>query len=429
MICVHGLGYVGLATASLFANGGHEVVGYDTSERVRDSLRRREPRVTEPDLREYVLDALDGNLRVSDTPVAADFHMVCVPTPYDAERGKADLGYVESAGETVGSVLRAGDVVVLESTVPPRTTLDVLTPMLEAESGLVAGEDFGVAFTPETVLPGNTIAEMRTNDRIVGGIDVPSREAIKRLYASVIDADILEAPDAATAEFAKLAQNAYRDVNIAFANELARIAADYDVDPRVAIELANHHPRVDVLNPGPGVGGHCLPVDPHFFREDSDEVTLIDAARRVNDSMPDYVVDMLSDELGGLSGKRVAVLGVAYKGNVDDCRNSPGLAIARRLSQPIPAAVSAATDGGTDGRDVDVRLHDPYVTDDRVELEPLDEALRGADGAIIAAPHTEYTELDPAWVADLLADPVLVDPFGVLDVQRWAEGGVRVVGY
>ncbi|MFC7229545.1 nucleotide sugar dehydrogenase [Salinirubellus salinus] len=442
MICVHGLGYVGLATASLFANAGHEVVGYDPSDCVRAALEARRPRVTEPELREFVCRALDaeeeGRLTVSDTPVAADFHLVCVPTPFDESTGHADLRFVDSAARNVGRVLRAGDVVVLESTVPPGTTEGTFRETLEAESGLVAGTDFGLAFTPETVLPGNTVAELRTNARIVGGIDAGSREAVRALYGTAIEAERLSAPDCTTAEFVKLAQNASRDVQIAFANEMARIAGDYGVDARAAIGLANHHPRVNILSPGPGVGGHCLPVDPHFLKEASDSVHLVETARRVNDSMPEYVIELLEGTVGSLEGKTVAVLGVAYKGNVDDARNSPGLAIADLLGVALPEgielhgrAMTLASDGGgtvTHGEGVTVRLTDPYVTDDSLDLVPLTAALDGADAAILASPHAEYADLDPARVAALGPD-VVVDPFGILVPERWAEAGIEVVTY
>lgn len=444
MITVHGLGYVGLATAALFANAGHEVVGYDPSDRVRASLTERRPRTSEPEFHAFVLDALDGEgehggrLTVSDTPVAADFHLVCVPTPYDESTGRADLSYVDSAARNVGRVLRAGDVVVLESTVPPGTTEGSFREALEAESGLVAGEDFGLAFTPETVLPGNTVAELQSNARIVGGIDAGSREAVRALYGTAIEAERLSAPDCTTAEFVKLAQNASRDVQIAFANEMARVAGDYGIDARVGIALANHHPRVDILSPGPGVGGHCLPVDPHFLKEASDSVHLVEAARRVNDSMPEYVLELLEAAVGGLDGKTVAILGVAYKGNVDDARNSPGLAIADRLGVALPEgielhgrAITLASDGsGRAGpeKGVSVRLTDAHVTDDSLGLVSLDAALDGADAAVIGAPHAEYADLDPARVAEL-GPRVVVDPFGILVPERWAEAGVEVVTY
>lgn len=422
-VFVHGLGHIGLATASLFGNNGHEVIGYDTDEEVLDGLRRGTPDVTEAELEAYVRRALSHGLSLSDEVVPADYHLICVPTPFNTEATSADLRYVKQAGEAVAAHLRPDDVVVLESTVPPRTTRSVLVPILE-QSGLTAGTEFGVAYAPETVLPGNTVTELRTNDRILGGINRASAESTRELYEPAIKGAIHLAPNATTAEFVKLVQNAFRDVNIAFANELALVARDYDIDVRDAIQLANLHPRVDILNPGPGVGGHCLPVDPLFLKTGSDETALVDCARRVNDRMPSYVVDRLSDTVGTLAGRTVAVLGIAYKGNVSDTRNSPGLSIARELDAALVDRAAVA-DGGLEH--TGVRLTDPHVTDDIHDLAPLSAALEEADAAVIAAGHDEFAELDPARVGDLLAGSVILDTVDILDADRWGDHGLQVV--
>jgi len=431
-ICVHGIGYIGLATAALFANAGHEVVGFDVNSETIARLRARDPRTTESDLRAFVLDALDRDpgFVPSDEPVAADVHFVCVPTPFDHADGRADLSYVEQAGAAIAPLLRPGDTVVLESTVPPGTTEGVLGPVLEAGSGLRVGE-FLLAHCPETVLPGNIVHELRHNDRIVGGADDAATDAAVALYEPVVVGAIHRAPDATTAEFVKLAQNASRDVAIAFANELARVARDYGVDGRTAIELANSHPRVSVLQPGPGVGGHCIPVDPLFLGHGSDSLDVMAAARRVNDGMPDYVVGLLREALGTLAGKTVAVLGVAYKGNVDDARNSPGLQLVAALhglppsheDAPVPTPV---TDGG-DGSATVVRATDPHVSDDRLGLVPLEAALAGADAAVIAAEHDEYRVLDPGTVADLMTGRVVVDAKATLDPAAWSAAGFELI--
>lgn len=422
-ICVHGLGYIGLATASLFANEGHEVVGYDVDGDVRRRLRRGDPNVAEASLGEYAQRALDGNLTVSDEPEAASYHVICVPTPYDPDRDGADLGAVEAAAENVSSLVRPGDTVVLESTVPPGTTTMVVAPVI-GRSGLRPGDEVAVGYVPETMLPGNAVAELHSNDRIVGTLDGTSTESVRRLYESVPTGTLRTAPDATTAEFVKLVQNAYRDVNIAFANSLALIAKDYDIPVRDAIELANSHPRVDILDPGPGVGGHCLPIDPLFLGERSDETDLVDAARAINDRMPRYVVDLLESELGGLEGKSVAVLGIAYKGNVSDTRNSPGLAIGQELGVSVGRAVSLA-DGGWSGSGVDVRFCDPRVSESEVELQSVVDALRGADAAVLAAGHDEFANLDPRAAGALLDERVVLDPLAVLDREAWVDNGFR----
>ena len=419
-LCVHGLGYVGLATAALFANNGHDVVGYDIDTSVLDTLREGDISLPEDDLEQYVREATEAGLSVSDEVVPADYHLVCVPTPYN---DGADLTAVEAAATAIASRLRYGDTVVVESTVPPGTTADVVAPLLE-DAGLDAGEDFHLAYTPETILPGNTVPELLENDRIVGGIDADSIDVACDLYEPVIRGDIYRAPDATTAEFIKLSQNAYRDVNIAFANELALLADDYGVEVRNAIDLANTHPRVEILSPGPGVGGHCLPVDPLFLAEKSDRAALVECARKINDGMAGHVVEKLREELGPLNDRRVAVLGVAYKGNVSEIRNSPGLAVTHAL-RAAGMDTPQITDGGTST--VSVQLSDPHVNDPLLEMYPLERALAGADAAVVTAAHDEYRSLDPERVASLLHTDVVLDAVDVLDRSEWEQHGLTVV--
>jgi len=422
-VCVHGLGYIGLATASLFANNGHEVVGYDTDPDLRAQIRSGEVSTAEPSLNQYVERALANGLEVRDQPVAADHQIICVPTPIDQKTGEADLTYVKQVGDTLTELVRPGDVVVLESTVPPGTTQDCLAPIL-AGSGYEPGTEFGVGYTPETVLPGNTVHELLTNDRIVGGVDRESRSAIVDLFDPVTSGTVYCAPDATTAEFAKLAQNAFRYVNVAYANALALLADEYSIDVRDATDLANNHPRVDILSPGPGVGGHCLPIDPLFLRAGSEGDELIDCAKATNSRMPEYVVDRLETELGGLGDATVAVLGIAYKGNVSDTRNSPGLAVARELRTPTETRAQAA-DGGWS--DVETRLTDPYVGDNREGLVSLTTALTGAGAAVITTGHDEYAELDPERIDRLMNGGLVFDTVDLLDPNRWTNTAIDVV--
>lgn len=419
-ICVHGLGYVGLATAALFANNGYEVVGYDTDPSVLDSLRDRDVSLSEPDLESYVEDALDAGLSVSESVVEADYHCLCVPTPYDEG---ADLSYVEAAASSIAEAVRPDDTVVVESTVPPGTTANMVAPLLE-ESGYVVGEEISLAYTPETILPGNTVPELTGNDRIVGGVDDTSTERVRDLYESVIDGDVHCVSDATTAEFVKLAQNAYRDVNIAFANELALLGDDYGVDVREAIDSANSHPRVDILDPGPGVGGHCLPVDPHFLSEGSDRADLVETGRDVNDGMSGHVAAKLRAELGPLQGRSIAILGIAYKGNVSEIRNSPGLAVAHAL-KATEMETRPIADGGSES--VDIRLSDPHVNEPLLEVHELDDALRGADAAIVTAGHDEFQELDTDRISRLLHTKVVFDAVNVLDRERWRDSGFTLL--
>ena len=256
-VCVHGLGYIGLPTAAMMANYDHRVYGYDTAPEVRSRLRDGDVHLEEPGLRAFVTQAVEsGQLEVVDDVVEAKYHVVCVPTPFDEETKTPDLGYVKSAGDAVSDHLREGDTVILESTVPPRTTDEGFRPIVE-DSGLAAGKDFALVHCPETVLPGNIIAELRENNRIIGGVNGLSTESAVRLYDSFVDGEIHTVSDPTIAEFVKLIQNTFRDTNVALANEIAKLSADHGIDSRETIELANSHPRVEIHQPGPGVGGHC----------------------------------------------------------------------------------------------------------------------------------------------------------------------------
>lgn len=425
-VCVHGLGYVGLPTAAMLANYGHSVVGYDVDEDLVEDLQEGRITVDEPGLRAFVTEALNsGNLQVTDEVRPAKYHIITVPTPFNHETKTADLNYIETAGKTIQQHLRPGDSVILESTVPPGTTVQTLQPVLE-QSGLIAGEDFALIHCPETVLPGNIISELRENDRIIGGVNGVSTEAAVKLYDSFVEGDIHTTTDATTAEFVKLIQNTYRDTNIALANELARIAHSYDIDPREAIQLANEHPRVELHQPGPGVGGHCLPIDPWFLGQNSDELDLISTARSVNDSMTDYVIKLVESNLGGLAGKQIAVLGIAYKGNVDDFRNSPGLAIARHLQDTTAEAPASVSPDGGDPT-VMVRLNDPHIEDQTLDLQSLDDATQDVDAVVITTGHDAYTEIDPDRLATRMAGTLVVDTKAIIDRQAWKQAGLDVI--
>ena len=419
-VCVHGLGYIGLPTAAMLANHGHDVFGYDADESVRAELKDAETPFDEPGLREFFTRAVDaGNLEIVDEVVPADYHVICVPTPFDEDAKTADLSYIRAVGRTVAPVLREGDTVVLESTVPPGTTVEELQPLLEA-SGLDAGEEFALAHSPETVLPGDIIAELQANTRVVGGIDDSSVESAVDLYESFVDGEIRETRDPTVAEFVKLVQNTSRDVNIALANEIARLAYDYGIDSREAIELANDHPRVDILRPGPGVGGHCLPIDPWFLGADSDELDLISTARNVNDGMVEFVIELLEAELTAFDDAKVAVLGVAYKGNVSDTRMSPGLRLARTLTSQERTPLAA--DGGS-GVCREIALQDPHVTDPTLDLTDLESATEDADAIVLATDHDEYEQLDPGQLRERMANTVVIDTKAILDSDEWRSAG------
>lgn len=418
-ICVHGLGYIGLPTAAMFANYGHDVVGFDVNDQLVSELKSGEIRIDEPGLRAFVNQALDSSqLTIDDEIPSSEYHIICVPTPLDDETKRVNLSAVEEAAAGIAPTLRTGDTVILESTVPPGTTVSTVKPILE-RSGLDAGEDIALVHCPETVMPGNIITELTENERIIGGVNGVSTAAAVRLYETFVESEIRTMVDATTAEFVKLIQNTYRDANIALANEIAMLAADYGVDSREAIQLANTHPRVDIHQPGPGVGGHCLPIDPWFLGHDSDEIDLIAHAREVNDGMAGYIVDLLEEALGSITERKIAILGVAYKGGVSDIRMSPGLHLAEELQDRAlhEPAVEARTDGDSP---IQVSLHDPQVTDQTLALETLEDAVLDADAIVVTTDHSEYESLDPASIAQKMAGNVVVDTRAVLDEAEWA---------
>ncbi|QOS12744.1 putative nucleotide sugar dehydrogenase [Haloferax gibbonsii] len=423
-ICVHGLGYIGLPTAAIFANSGFEVVGYDIDRDVVRSLQDGDIHFEEPGLDQFVNKAQkSGNLVVTTDVEPAETHIICVPTPFDTETKEANLDYVKSAGETVRDNLREDDLVILESTVPPETTEQVLQPILE-RSGFKAGEDFGLAHCPETVLPGNMINELRENDRIVGGITEKSTERAYQLYDSFVESDIHKASNPSTAEFAKLIQNTFRDTNIALANEIAILAHGYGIDSRESIDLANEHPRVNIHHPGPGVGGHCLPIDPWFLGHNSDDLNIISKSREINDGMTQYIIKLLQESLGTLSGKKISILGVAYKGNVGDIRQSPGLKLAREL-QLIQS--DGQSQSPMEGTGVDIGIHDPHVSDQTLNLESLDMSISNSDVCVVTTDHDEFKELNPEKFNSLMNGNLIVDTKAILDQQWWENHGFDMI--
>lgn len=409
-ICVLGLGYIGLPTASTFATSGVKVIGVDVNHKVVHSLQNGEIHIYEPGLRTLVQAAIQSkNLVISDHPEVSDAFIIAVPTPFYDEK-KADLSYVKSAAESIIPVLQKGNLVVLESTSPPRTTIDVLIPILE-KSGLKAGEDFYVAYSPERVLPGQILRELIENARVIGGIDEHSALVGKALYQIFVKGKIITTTST-TAEMVKLMENTYRDVNIAIANEFAKLADRFGVDVWEAIEIANLHPRVNILRPGPGVGGHCISVDPWFLVEAAPDITpLIHTARIINDSQPDHVVELVNRILGSMADKRITVLGLAYKPDVDDLRESPAVEVAHKLN------ASGAI----------VTAFEPFKTDFEITgvtmAATLEEAVKQAEILILLVNHTEFKQLEPEKLTTITPARKLLDTVGGWDPEKWQLAG------
>jgi UDP-N-acetyl-D-mannosaminuronic acid dehydrogenase len=357
-VCVLGLGYIGLPIASTLAARGVKVTGMDVNPTIVAKLQMGELHIYEPGLKTLVEQALEsGLLTVADQVVPADAFIIAVPTPILFDK-RANLEAVKSAAASIVPHLKKGNLVMLESTSPPRTTVDIVAPILEG-SGLKAGQDFLLAYTPERVLPGKIIQELTSNPRVIGGVDIASTKAGVALYKTFVTGEIIQT-DATTAEMVKLMENTTRDVNIAIANEFARLADKLGVDVWEAISIANRHPRINILRPGPGVGGHCISVDPWFLVEAAPELTtLIRTAREVNDGQPDYTFCMIEQKLGSLLGKHVAILGLAFKPNVDDLRESPAIEIAR-LFREGGATVTAFEPFKPDLEMEDVELRDGF---------------------------------------------------------------------
>ena len=422
-ICVLGLGYIGLPTASTFATHGLQVVGVDVNPQVLETLRNGGVHIHEPGLRTLVEAAVkSGKLTVSEKPEEADAFIIAVPTPfysdqygeYNGQKYKlADMRAVASATEAILPVLRKGNLVVLESTSPPRTTVDLVTPILE-RSGLRAGVDFHLAYSPERVLPGQILRELIENARVIGGVTPESAQAGRDLYAIFVKGEIVQT-DATTAEMVKLMENTYRDVNIAIANEFSRLAERFGVDVWEAIQIASLHPRVKILSPGPGVGGHCISVDPWFFVEAAPDITpLIYNSRRVNDEQPHYVVELVERALGSLKGKKIAALGLAFKPDVDDLRESPASEVIHLL-QKEGAAVKAF-----EPFKLDADL--PGIT----AVPTLEAALKEADAVLLLVNHTSLRALTPEKLAALTPARILIDTVNGWAGKDWAGAGFHV---
>lgn len=409
-ICVLGLGYIGLPTASVLAVHGYWVVGVDINSKVINIINEGGTHIYEPGLDTLVNAAThSGHLIARTTPETADIFMISVPTPIKEDKG-ADLTAVVAAAESIVSYLRTGNLVILESTVPPGTTEELVVPILE-HSGLEAGRDFQVVHAPERVLPGQIMRELVQNDRILGGIDMASAERARDLYRSFVSGEIF-LTDATTAELVKLVENTYRDVNIALANELARICEKVPANVWEVIDLANKHPRVNILQPGPGVGGHCIPVDPWFIVEKYPlDAQLIRQGRLSNDQMPALVCRSILELVDDIKDPVVAILGVAYKPNVDDIRESPSLSIIEMLKKTR----------------IKISVHDPYVYPD-IDLE---QVISGADCLAILVSHREYGTIEPDRMADIMREKRLFTATQHNNIEGWKTAGflVKQLGY
>ena len=400
-VCVIGLGYIGLPTATLIANSGFKVYGMDPVEHVVETVNRGEIHIVEPGLAAYVKKAVSsGNLHADVKPHEADVFILAVPTPFKGDK-EPDLSFVESATREIAPFVKEGNLIILESTSPVGTTEKVQKWVLEERTDLV-GKNLYFAHCPERVLPGKIVEELPHNDRIIGGIDTESTKKTVAFYGHFVTGALLST-DARTAEMAKLTENSFRDVNIAFANELSIICDKLGIDVWELIRLANRHPRVNILQPGPGVGGHCIAVDPWFIVDSAPrDARLIRVAREVNDSKPHIVMEKVYDAVHATAHPKVACLGLAFKPDIDDLRESPSLQIAEKLAAGSLDELLV----------VEPNVHElPASLADKknVRLVSLGDAMREATIVLLLVDHKEVKAMDRA----LLKGKTVIDTRGI----------------
>ncbi|UYO20111.1 nucleotide sugar dehydrogenase [Bacillus sp. 41-22] len=393
-ICVIGLGYIGLPTSAMFAKHGVAVVGIDINSNVVDKLNRGEIHIEEPELGEVVKEAVNAEtLRASLTPEVADVFIIAVPTPNQKDENKScDLTGVLTAVKKIIPYIKKGNILIVESTIAPRSMDDYVKPLVE-EAGFVVGKDIFLVHCPERVLPGKIMNEIVYNNRIVGGVTPACAKKAAQVYGIFVQGEIVET-DAKTAEMSKLMENTFRDVNIALSNELTKICNNLEINVLDVIEMANKHPRVNLHQPGPGVGGHCLAVDPYFIVAKAPKLTnIIQISRDTNVSMPSYVVENVGKLLEGIEKAKVAVFGVTYKGNTDDMRESPGLEVIDLLHE----------------QGYEVAIHDPYIQGNFFKTLSSEEAVEEADLLLVLADHSEFSSMDYNKLAAKMRQPLLFD--------------------
>lgn len=392
-ICIIGQGYIGLPTAALFTRNHCEVVGVDINEQIIDNLNKGIIHIEEPGIADIIKNAVENKVYTASlTPQKADAFIITVPTPYIVENYSCDLSYVVTACESILPFLEKGNTVIIESTIAPMSTDETIKPIFE-KAGFTIGKDLYLAHCPERVLPGRIIEELIHNDRIIGGITPECSKKASEVYGQFVEGELM-LTEAKTAELSKCMENTFRDVNIALANELAKVCAEIGVNALDVIEMANKHPRVNLHSPGPGVGGHCLAIDPYFIYAKAPETAkIIKLARDTNNSMPQFVCDYVKKII---SKGKIAVLGVSYKGNTGDDRESPAYEIIAKLMQD----------------NYEIAIHDPHIKNEN--FVSIDEATKNADLILILCDHNEFKCLDYDLISENMANPVIFDTKNII---------------
>ncbi len=418
-VCIIGQGYIGLPTAVLFADNGCEVVGVDINPNIISSLNSCELHIEEPGLKEK-LELAINNKRYSASlnPQKSDVFIITVPTPNNIEDLSCDLSYVISACESIIPCLGKGNTVIIESTIAPMSTNKIIKPIFE-KAGFEIGKDLYLAHCPERVLPGKIIEELINNDRIVGGITLQCSNKAAEVYETFVKGKIMKT-EAKTAEMSKCMENTFRDVNIALANELTKICSKIGVNTLDVIELANKHPRVNIHSPGPGVGGHCLAIDPYFiYSLAPDEAKMIKLARNTNNSMPRFVVDKTKEILKDnsttntnikqIKNPKIAILGVSYKGNTGDTRESPALTCIELFKK----------------EDFEIGIHDPHINDEN--YCSFEECIENASICIVLSDHEEFKNLDYDLMKEKMRNPIVFDTKNI--VKNNNSKDLKIINY
>lgn len=408
-VSVFGLGYIGLPTAAVIASRGINVVGVDVNQHAVDTINAGDIHIVEPDLDIAVRSAVNvGKLRATTTAESADAFMVAVPTPFKGDDHEPDLSYIEAAAQAIAPVLQKGNLVILESTSPVGATeklaewLSIARPDLSFPQDMGDNADIKVAHCPERVLPGYVMQELISNDRVIGGLSGACAKRAKELYQTFVRGECI-VTTARTAEMAKLTENSFRDVNIAFANELSIICDKLKINVWELIKLANRHPRVNILNPGPGVGGHCIAVDPWFIVNSCpDEAKLIRQARLTNDAKPYYVIEQIEKAADEFKRPVIACLGLAFKADIDDLRESPALLIVEELVKRDVGKLVAV--------EPNIESLPNRLSDNGVELASLENALEQANIVVVLVDHKQFSRADKTE----FAKKVVIDSRGIL---------------